>query len=76
MYYTYDDVYKIKINMHGSGVMNKVGGANPQCDKASDDRRTTRVCVCSTPRAVSYPKTMGSIISQKVMKRGNNFNAS
>ena len=54
-------VYEIKINTHGSGVQGKVGGTNPQRDKASDDRRTTRVCICSTPRAVSYPKTMGSV---------------
>ena len=61
---TYNHVYEIKINTYGSGVQGKVGGANPQRDKASDGRRTTRVCICSTPRFVSYPQNHGFLTAQ------------
>ena len=57
----HNHVSDIKINTQGSGVQVKVGGTKPQRDKASDDRRTTRLCVCSASRAVSHPKSMGSI---------------
>ena len=63
----YNRVYEIKINTYGSGVQGKVGGTNPRRDKASNDRRTTRVCVCSTPRAVSCRKTMGSVLAQNML---------